>query len=329
MGAPAAMLLADEWENPAPGSQDLVACHMGAGATGIAVANVGDRVCAVEAYRGDAWLGGDDFDRCIVQWLVREFQKREKIDLLGDPHALNRLREAAESAKIELSSRQQAEIYLPHLAAGPDFPGDLSRALTRPQFEELARDLLETFREHCRQVLQDRWDRTAIDGVILGGSATRMPMIQDAASTVFGSTPLRRADPAEIVALGAAVQAAILQGQEKDILLLDATALTLSIETLGGVATPLIPCNTNIPARIAQVFSTAADNQSQVEINVVQGQGEKAADNRSLGKFILDGIPPAPKGVPQIEVTFEIDADSILHVSAREKTTGKEMVVRI
>ncbi|MDX1523375.1 MAG: Hsp70 family protein, partial [Anaerolineae bacterium] len=279
---------------------------------------------------GDTHLGGDDFDQAIIDHIADVFKKDEGIDLRKDNQALQRLKEAAEKAKIELSTTQQTEINLPFITADASGPKHLTMNLTRSKLEQLTDSLITRSLGPCREALKDAKLSTGnIDEVVLVGGQTRMPAVQEAVEKLFGKAPHKGVNPDEVVAIGAAIQAGVLGGDVKDVLLLDVTPLTLSIETLGQVATPLIERNTTIPTRKSQVFSTAADNQTQVEIHVVQGERPMVADNKSLGKFILDGIPPAPRGVPQIEVTFDIDANGILNVIATDKATGKEQKMQI
>ena len=284
----------------------------------------------VKATNGDTHLGGDDFDKRIINWLVEEFKKKEGIDLSADPQAMQRLRDAAEKAKIELSSMTQTEISLPFITADKTGPKHLTMTLTRAKLESLVDDLIEKTIGPVKACLKDaKMEPKDIDEVILVGGMTRMPKIREVVRDLFGKEPNKSVNPDEAVALGAAIQGGILGGEVKDILLLDVTPLTLGVETLGGVATPLIPRNTTIPTSKTEIFSTAADNQTQVEIHVVQGERPMAADNKSLGRFILTGIPPAPRGVPQIEVTFDIDSNGILNVTAKDKATGKSQSITI
>jgi molecular chaperone DnaK len=284
----------------------------------------------VRSTNGDTFLGGDDFDLRVIDYLADEFKKENGIDLREDRQALQRLREAAEKAKIELSSTMQAEINLPYITADASGPKHLVTTLTRSKLEQLTGDLVENSIGPVKKALKDaETEASGIDEVILVGGMTRMPAVQEAVRKLFNKEPHKGVNPDEVVSIGAAIQAGVLGGEVKDILLLDVTPLTLSIETLGEVATPLIERNTTIPTKKSQVFSTAADNQSQVEINVLQGERPMARDNKSLGQFVLDGIPPAPRGVPQIEVTFDIDANGILKVTALDKATGRSQHITI
>ena len=284
----------------------------------------------VNASNGDGRLGGDDFDQKIVDWLADEFKKNEGIDLRKDPMALQRLKESAENAKKELSSSKQTEINLPFITADSSGPKHLNMTLTRANFEQLVSDLVERVVGPCKQALKDaKLSPSDINEVILVGGSTRIPAIQEKVKEIFGKEPNQSVNPDEVVALGAAIQGGVLAGDVDDVLLLDVTPLTLGIETMGGVATPLIEKNTTIPTQKSQIFSTAADNQPMVEIHVVQGERSLAKDNKSLGKFHLDGIPPAPRGTPQIEVSFDMDADGILNVKAVDKATSKEQSIRI
>lgn len=309
----------------------LIAVYdLGGGTFDISILDVGEGVFEVRATSGDTFLGGDDFDRRIIDFIADEFAREHGIDLRQDRQTLQRLKEAAEKAKMELSSVLETEINLPFIAADASGPKHLQMRLTRAKLEQLTEDLILRTLEPCRQALADaRLKPSDIGQVILAGGQTRMPAIQRIVAEFFGREPHRGVNPDEVVALGAAIQAGVLGGEVKDILLLDVTPLTLSIETLGGVATPIIERNTTIPVRRTQIFSTATDNQTQVQIHVVQGERPMAADNKSLAYFILDGIPPAPRGVPQIEVTFDINADGILHVSARDRATGREQSMQV
>ncbi len=310
--------------------ETIAVYDLGGGTFDISILDVGDGVFEVRATNGDTYLGGDDFDQRIIDWIAEEFLKQEGIDLRQDKPALQRLKEAAENAKKELSTKLETEINLPYITADASGPKHLVMTLTRAKLEQLTEDLIQRTLEPCRQALKDAGlTPKDIDEVILVGGMTRMPAVQRAVAEFFGKEPHKGVNPDEVVGLGAAIQAGVLRGDVKDILLLDVTPLTLSVETLGGVATPIIERNTTIPVRRSQIFSTATDGQTQVEIHVVQGERPMAADNKSLGRFILDGIPPAPRGVPQIEVTFDIDADGILNVSAKDKATGREQKITI
>jgi molecular chaperone DnaK len=302
--------------------ETIAVYDLGGGTFDISILDVGDGVFEVKSTNGDTFLGGDDFDQRVIDWVAEEFHKEEGIDLRGDRQALQRLKEAAEKAKIELSSVIETEINLPFITADASGPKHLNITLTRAKLEQLCDDLIDRSIKPCEQALEDAGLKAHdIDQVILVGGMTRMPAVQEAVRKIFDREAHKGVNPDEVVAVGAAIQAGVLGGEVKDILLLDVTPLTLSIETLGGVATALIERNTTIPTRKSQVFSTASDNQSEVEIHVVQGERPMAGDNKSLGKFALDGIPPAPRGVPQIEVTFDIDADGILKVNAMDVAT--------
>jgi molecular chaperone DnaK len=310
--------------------QTIAVYDLGGGTFDISILDVGEGVFEVRSTNGDTFLGGDDFDQRIIDWIADEYHKDQGIDLRQDKMALQRLKEAAEKAKIELSTVMQTEINLPFITADASGPKHLTMTLTRAKLEQLVGDLIERSIGPCKLALEDaKLKPSDIDEVILVGGQTRTPAVQEAVRSFFGRELHKGVNPDEVVAVGAAIQAGVLGGEVKDILLLDVTPLTLSIETLGGVATPLIERNTTIPTKKSQVFSTAADMQTSVEIKVVQGERPMAADNKLLGNFILDGIPPAPRGVPQIEVTFDIDADGILNVSAQDKATGREQQITI
>ena len=311
--------------------EELIAVYdLGGGTFDISILEVGDGVFEVKSTNGDTFLGGDDFDQRVIDWAADQFKMQEGIDLRNDKQALQRLREAAEKAKIELSTTMQSELNLPFITADATGPKHLNLTLTRAKLEQLTEDLVQRSIEPCRKALKDAGAALSdITEVILVGGMTRMPAIQEAVRKFFNREPHKGVNPDEVVALGAAIQAGVLGGDVKDVVLLDVTPLTLGIETLGGVATALIERNTTIPTKKQQVFSTAADGQTQVEIHVVQGERPMANDNKSLGRFILDGLPPAPRGVPQIEVTFDIDANGILHVSARDKATNRQQSMQI
>jgi len=310
--------------------QKIAVYDLGGGTFDISILDVGEGVFQVLSTNGDTFLGGDDFDQRIINWIADEFKREQGIDLRGDRMALQRLKEASEKAKIELSTVMQTEINLPFITADASGPKHLQMSLTRSKLEQLTADLVERTIEPCRQALADaKLNPQDIAEVILVGGQIRMPAVQEAVRRFFGREPHKGVNPDEVVAVGAAIQAGVLGGQVKDILLLDVTPLTLSIETLGGIATPMIDRNTTIPTKKTQVFSTASDMQTEVEVRVVQGERPMARDNKLLGNFHLRDIPPAPRGIPQIEVTFDIDADGILHVGAKDKATSREQSIKI
>ena len=310
--------------------QKIVVFDAGGGTFDVSVLELGDGVFEVKSTNGDTHLGGDDFDNVIIDWLAEEFKSTNNMDLKNDPMAMQRLKEAAEKAKIELSSSTSTEINLPYITANETGPKHLVVTLTRAKFEQLSNDLLKRFDEPCIQALKDAKLKTSdIDEVILVGGSTRIPAIQDKVKKLFGKEPNKSVNPDEVVAIGAAIQGGVLAGDVKDVLLLDVIPLSIGIETMGGVDTKLIEANTTIPTRKSEIFSTAVDNQPSVTIRVLQGERSLAKDNKLLGEFNLDGINPAPRGVPQIEVTFEVDANGILNVSAKDKATGKEQSIRI
>jgi molecular chaperone DnaK len=310
--------------------EKIVVYDLGGGTFDVSVLEVGDDTIEVKATNGDTHLGGDDFDQKIINWIIEEFKKEQGVDLSQDQMALQRLKEAAEKAKHELSSSVETEINQPFITVDSSGPKHLNLKMTRAKLEELVDDLIQGTLEPCKRALEDaKFSVGDINEIVLVGGMTRMPAVQEAVKKFFGKEPHKGINPDEVVALGAAIQGGVLGGEVKDVLLLDVIPLSLGIETLGGVFTKLIEKNTTIPTAKTQIFSTAADNQPSVEINILQGEREMAADNKSLGRFILDGIPPSPRGVPQIEVTFDIDANGILNVRAKDKATNKEQSIRI
>jgi molecular chaperone DnaK len=311
-------------------TETIVVFDLGGGTFDVSILDVGDGVIEVRATNGDTHLGGDDWDQVVVDWIADEFRNENGIDLRQDRQALQRLREAAEKAKIELSSTVQTDINLPFITADASGPKHLNLTLTRAKFEQLSSGLMARLRGPVMQALEDAsLDKNQINEVVLVGGATRMPMVQDFVQSSFGKTPNKSVNPDEVVAIGAALQAGVLGGEVKDVLLLDVTPLSLGVETMGGVMTKLIDRNTTIPVQKSEIFSTAADNQTAVDIHVLQGERAMASDNMTLGHFRLEGIPPAPRGVPQVEVTFDIDANGILNVTATDKATGKAQKITV
>ncbi|MBT4360178.1 MAG: molecular chaperone DnaK [Candidatus Marinimicrobia bacterium] len=310
--------------------ETIAVFDLGGGTFDVSVLELGDGVFEVKSTNGDTHLGGDDWDQAIIEWLVSEFKKSEGIDLSKDAMGMQRLKEASEKAKVELSSTSSTEINLPYITADQTGPKHLVLTLTRAKFESLTEDLFKRLKQPCLNAIKDAGlDASEINEVILVGGSTRIPKVQEIVQDIFGREPNRGVNPDEVGAMGAAIQGGVLSGTVSDVLLLDVTPLSVGIETLGGVCTRLIERNTTIPTKKSETFSTAADNQTQVEIHILQGERQMAADNKSMGRFILDGIPPAPRGIPQIEVTFDIDANGIMHVSAKDKASGKEQSIRI
>lgn len=327
---PTAAALAYGLDKEAKGDEKIVVFDLGGGTFDVSVLELGDGVFEVKSTNGDTHLGGADFDRVIVNHLSDEFKKESGIDVTDDTAAMQRLRDEAEKAKIELSTAQEVDINLPFLTADADGPKHFEYKLSRSKLESLVKDLIDKTAEPCKKALKDaKLTAKDIDSVVLVGGMTRMPAVQAKVKEIFGKEPMKGVNPDEVVAVGAAIQGGVLAGDVKDVLLLDVTPLSLGIETLGGVTTKLIERNTTIPTSKSETFSTAADNQNQVEIHVLQGEREMSSDNKSLGRFILDGIAPAPRGVPQIEVTFNLDANGILNVTAKDKGTGKEQSITI
>ncbi|PIS21022.1 molecular chaperone DnaK [candidate division WWE3 bacterium CG08_land_8_20_14_0_20_43_13] len=311
-------------------SQKIAVYDLGGGTFDISILEIGDGVFEVKATNGDTYLGGDDWDNRVIQWLLEDFKKEQGVDLSGDKQAMQRLKDSAEKAKIELSTKQDTEINIPYITADANGPKHMLITLTRSKLEQLTDDLLQKSIDPCKKALADSGlSVKEIDEVVLVGGMTRMPKVVDSVRAFFGREPHKGVNPDEVVGIGAAIQAGVLGGDVKDLLLLDVTPLTLGLETLGGVRTPLIERNTTIPTGKTQVFSTAADNQTSVEIHVLQGEREMASDNKSLGRFVLEGLPPAPRGIPQVEVTFDLDANGILSVSAKDKATNREQKITI
>src|SRR5688572_21485379 len=327
---PTAAALAYGLDKAEKKDEKIAVYDLGGGTFDVSILELGDGVFEVKSTNGDTHLGGADFDRVLVNYFADEFKKEHGIDISGDKAAMQRLRDEAEKAKIELSTAQEVDINLPFLTADADGPKHFEHKLTRAKLEQLVGELIDKTAEPCQKALKDAGlSASDIDAVVLVGGMTRMPAVQEKVKKIFGKDPMKGVNPDEVVAVGAAIQGGVLQGDVKDVLLLDVTPLSLGIETMGSVSTKLIERNTTIPTSKSEVFSTAADNQNQVEIHVLQGEREFAADNKTLGRFILDGIPPAPRGIPQIEVTFDIDANGILDVKAKDRATGKEQQVRI
>lgn len=311
-------------------NEKIAVYDLGGGTFDVSILEIGDGVFEVKSTNGDTHLGGDDFDRKIIDWLLKEFKNEQGVDLSQDRQAMQRLKDAAEKAKIELSSAMETEINIPFITADASGPKHMNIKLTRSKLEQLVDELIQKTIKPMEDALNDAGlSKGDIDEIVMVGGMTRMPKVNEVVKNFFGKDPHKGINPDEVVAIGAAIQGGVLGGDVKDVLLLDVTPLTLGIETLGGVSTPLIKRNTTIPTSASQVFSTAADNQTTVEINILQGEREMAADNKSLGRFILDGIPPAPRGVPQVEVTFDIDANGIINVSAKDKASGKEQKIKI